>query len=80
MSLKSSAMNPENRVQEMTRCSKLQVGTKASMEEGSSDAPVYAPEPLSMDVAVNLGNGLHGTMLYTSINNSFTFLQTSLFL
>jgi hypothetical protein len=61
ISLRSSAMNPENRVQETTRCSKLQVRTKAIMEEGSSATPMYAPEPLSMDVTVNLGNGLHGT-------------------
>jgi hypothetical protein len=78
ISLRSSAMNPENRVQETTRCSKLQVRRMASMEEGSSAAPVYAPVPLRTALTVNLGNGLHGTMVYTRSDNSFTFLQTSL--
>jgi hypothetical protein len=40
-------------------------------------ALVYAAESLRMALTVDLGNGLHGIMVYTRSDNSFTFLHSS---
>jgi hypothetical protein len=68
-------MNPENRGQQTTRPSKLQVRRNTTTEEGSSanvsnlheeQAPagsVYAAVPLKMAWTVDLRNGLHETVL-----------------
>ncbi|KAM0897139.1 hypothetical protein ACQ4PT_022752 [Festuca glaucescens] len=68
-------MNPENRGQQTTRPSKLQVRRNTTTDEGSSAnvsnlheeqepaGSVYAAAPLRMAWTVDLGNGLHETVM-----------------
>ncbi|CAM0955781.1 unnamed protein product [Alopecurus aequalis] len=43
---------------------------------GAPAAPVYAPVPLRMARTADLGNGRHRTVVYSTSDNTFTFVQS----